>query len=144
MNVLKTSVDTAVGRGRRRDRRVHRLPRAVECSARTTKPPVRAAVSRTTPSRSTPKRVTYEIFGPAGADVPYHQLLDLSAQPQEVKTQPLPWSNHPDDHRPAPTPISWPKATVTPSDAASPWTTGQGRESSDGVHAETFCLVKSA
>src|SRR5258708_30439034 len=38
-----------------------------------------------------PKRVTYEIFGPAGA-VATINYLDLDAQPQGGKDPPLPWS----------------------------------------------------
>jgi len=91
-----------------------------------------------------PKRVTYEIFGPAGA-VATINYLDLSAQPQEVKDATLPWS-----------------ITLTTTAAASNANiVAQGdndtigcritvdnvvkdEKSSDGVHAETFCLVKSA
>ena len=43
------------------------------------------------PAPFNPKRVTYEVFGPAGA-VATINYLDLSANPQSVKHAPLPWS----------------------------------------------------
>jgi hypothetical protein len=91
-----------------------------------------------------PKRVTYEIFGPAGA-VATINYLDLSAQPQEVKDATLPWS------------ITL--TTTAPASNANIVAQGDSdtigcritvdnvvkdEKSSDGVHAETFCLVKSA
>jgi hypothetical protein len=38
-----------------------------------------------------PKRITYEVFGPAGA-VATINYLDLSANPQSIKQAPLPWT----------------------------------------------------
>jgi len=88
--------------------------------------------------------VTYEIFGPAGA-VATINYLDLSAQPQEVKDATLPWS------------ITL--TTTAPASNANIVAQGDSdtigcritvddevkdEKSSDGVHAETFCLVKSA
>jgi hypothetical protein len=91
-----------------------------------------------------PKRVTYEIFGPQGA-VATINYLDLSAQPQEVKDTSLPWSVT--------------LTTTAPASNANIVAQGDGdtigcritvddvvkdEKSSDGVNAETFCLVKSA
>lgn len=91
-----------------------------------------------------PKQVKYEIFGPAGA-VATINYLDLDAQPQEVKDVPLPWSI----------------TLTTTAPAASANIVAQGdsstigcritvngevkdENSSEGVNAQTFCLVKSA
>ena len=91
-----------------------------------------------------PKRVKYEIFGPAGA-VATINYLDLDAHPQEVKNATLPWS----------------LTLTTTAPAASANIVAQGNSdriscritvndevkdenTTDGVNAETFCLVKSA
>jgi hypothetical protein len=91
-----------------------------------------------------PKRVKYEIFGPPGT-VATINYLDLDAQPQEVKDVTLPWS----------------LLLTTTAPAASANIVAQGDSSSigcritvndeikdentsDGVNAQTFCLVKSA
>ncbi|HME47488.1 MmpS family transport accessory protein [Mycobacterium sp.] len=91
-----------------------------------------------------PKRVTYEIFGPAGT-VATINYLDLEAQPQEVKDTTLPWS----------------LTLTTTAPAASANIVAQGNSDSigcritvngqvkdekvsDEVNAQTFCLVKSA
>jgi Mycobacterium membrane protein len=96
------------------------------------------------PKPFNPKRVTYEIFGPPGA-VATINYLDLDAQPQEVKDVTLPWS----------------LTLTTTAPAASPNIVAQGNSdsigcritvngevrdenSSNGVNAQTFCLVKSA
>jgi hypothetical protein len=96
------------------------------------------------PKPFNPKRVTYEIFGPEGA-VATINYLDLDAQPQEVKDTALPWSI----------------TMTTTAPAASANVVAQGdsdnigcriivngvvkdEKSSDGVNAQTFCLVKSA
>ena len=96
------------------------------------------------PEPFNPKRVTYEIFGPDGA-VATINYLDLDAQPQEVKDAALPWSI----------------TMTTTAPAASANVVAQGdsdtigcritvndevkeEKSSDGVNAQTFCLVKSA
>jgi flagellar basal body-associated protein FliL len=91
-----------------------------------------------------PKRVTYEIFGPAGT-VATINYLDLQAQPQEVKDTTLPWSI----------------TLTTTAPAASANIVAQGdrdsigcritvngdvkdEKTTDEVNAQTFCLVKSA
>ncbi|MEZ0362779.1 MmpS family transport accessory protein [Mycobacterium sp. pUA109] len=91
-----------------------------------------------------PKRVTYEVFGPAGA-VATINYLDLSANPQSLKDAPLPWS----------------LTLTTTAPATSPNLIAQGdaetigcritvdgevkdEKTSHGVDAFTFCLVKSA
>ena len=96
------------------------------------------------PKPFNPKRVTYEIFGPEGS-VATVNYLGLDAQPQEVKDTSLPWSI----------------TLTTTAPAASANIVAQGdsdtigcritvddevkdEKSSDGVRAETFCLVKSA
>jgi len=91
-----------------------------------------------------PKVVIYEIFSPNGtvADINY---LDLNADPQRVDSAPLPWS-----------------LTLSTTDpAVSPNIVAQGHSDtigcritvdgvvkdermSNGVNAQTFCLVKSA
>jgi hypothetical protein len=91
-----------------------------------------------------PKVVIYEIFSPDGtvADINY---LDLNAYPQRVDSAPLPWS-----------------LTLSTTDpAVSPNIVAQGHSDtigcritvdgvvkderiSNGVNAQTFCLVKSA
>jgi hypothetical protein len=91
-----------------------------------------------------PKVVTYDIFSPDGgvADINY---LDLNATPQRVDGAPLPWS----------------LTLKTTDPAVSPNIVAQGHSDilgcritvdgvvkderiSNGVNAETFCLVKSA
>lgn len=91
-----------------------------------------------------PKRVTYEVFGPAGADATIN-YLDLSSNPQSLKQVPLPWS----------------LTLTTTSPATSPILLAQGNaeaigcriivdgkvkdeKTADGVDAFTFCQVKSA
>ncbi len=91
-----------------------------------------------------PKRVTYEVFGPAGA-VAMINYLDLSADPQSVKHAPLPWS----------------LTLTTTSRAINPILLAHGstetigcritvdgkvkdEKSAEGVDAFTFCQVKSA
>lgn len=91
-----------------------------------------------------PKQVTYEIYGPAGA-VATINYLDLDAKPQIVRDTALPWS----------------LTLTTTAPAASANIVAQGdtdtigcriyvdgvlkdEETSDGVNAQTFCLVKSA
>lgn len=91
-----------------------------------------------------PKEVTYEIYGPAGA-VATINYLDLDAKPQIVRDTTLPWS----------------LTLTTTAPAASANIVAQGdtdsigcriyvdgvlkdEKTSDGVNAQTFCLVKSA
>jgi hypothetical protein len=96
------------------------------------------------PDPSKPKVVKYEIFGEPGAyaDINY---LDLDATPQRVDGASLPWS----------------LVLSTTAPAASPNIVAQGNggsitcrvtvddivkdeRTSNGVNAQTFCLVKSA
>ena len=91
-----------------------------------------------------PKQVTYEIYGPSGA-VATINYLDLDAKPQIVRNTSLPWS----------------LTLTTTAPAASANIVAQGdtdtigcriyvngelkdEKTSDGVNAQTFCLVKSA
>lgn len=91
-----------------------------------------------------PKQVTYEIYGPAGA-VATINYLDLDAKPQIVRDTTLPWS----------------LTLTTTAPAASANIVAQGdtdtigcriyvdgvlkdEKTSEGVNAQTFCLVKSA
>jgi hypothetical protein len=91
-----------------------------------------------------PKRVKYEIFGPVGA-VATINYLDLDAHPQEVKDATLPWSLT--------------LTTTAPAASANIVAQGNGdsiscritvngevkdENTTDGLNAETFCLVKSA
>lgn len=96
------------------------------------------------PKPTHPMRVTYDIFG-AGGTVATINYLDLDSYPQEVKDAPLPWS-----------------MTLTTTDpAAGGYIVAQGNgnrigcritiddkveaeKTSDGVHAQTFCLVTAA
>jgi hypothetical protein len=91
-----------------------------------------------------PKRVLYEIFGPAGtvADINY---LDADAQPQHVDGATLPWSFE------LVTTVTAVAANVVAqgnSDIIGCRVTvnGEVREerSVDGYNAQTSCLVKSA
>jgi hypothetical protein len=96
------------------------------------------------PAPFNPKRVTYEVFGPAGA-IATINYLDLSANPQSVKHAPLPWS----------------LTLTTTSRAISPILLAHGstetigcritvddnvkdEKATEGVDAFTFCQVKSA
>ncbi|MFN8033145.1 MAG: MmpS family protein [Mycobacterium sp.] len=91
-----------------------------------------------------PKQVTYEIYGPDGA-VATINYLDLDAKPQIVRDATLPWS----------------LTLTTTAPAASANIVAQGdtdtigcriyvdgvlkdEKTSNGVNAQTFCLVKSA
>jgi Mycobacterium membrane protein len=91
-----------------------------------------------------PKRVKYEIFGSAGA-VATINYLDLDAHPQEAKNVTLPWSLT--------------LTTTAPAASANIVAQGNGdsiscritvngevkdENTTGGVNAETFCLVKSA
>jgi hypothetical protein len=91
-----------------------------------------------------PKVVKYEIFGMEGA-VATINYLDLEAIPQKVTNTPLPWSMT--------------LTTTAPSASANIVAQGDGasigcrivvngevkdEQTSDGVTAQTFCLVKSA
>jgi hypothetical protein len=91
-----------------------------------------------------PKVVKYEIFGAPGA-VATINYLNLDAQPQEVKDVALPWSLT--------------LTTTAPAASANIVAQGDGdtiscritvngevkdENTTDGLNAETFCLVKSA
>lgn len=91
-----------------------------------------------------PKTVTYEVFGKEGA-VATINYLDLQANPQIVRNAPLPWSVT--------------LTTTAPSASATVVAQGDGdsiscrvvvdeqvkaENTSQGVSAQTFCLVKSA
>ena len=95
------------------------------------------------PEPFNPKEVKYEIFGTGSvATINY---LDLDAQPQKAENAPLPWS----------------LTLTTTAPAASPNIVAQGdgdtitcritvdgvvkdERTTDGLNAQTFCLVKSA
>jgi MmpS family membrane protein len=91
-----------------------------------------------------PKRVKYEIFGAPGA-VATINYLDLDAHPQEVQDATLPWSLT--------------LTTTAPAASANIVAQGNGdsiscritvngevkdENTTNGLNAETFCLVKSA
>lgn len=91
-----------------------------------------------------PKRITYEVFGPAGslATINY---LDLSANPQSVKQAPLPWTLTLTTTAPATSPILLAQGN---SENIACRITVDGKvkdeKSAEGVDAFTFCQVKSA
>lgn len=91
-----------------------------------------------------PKRVTYEVFGPAGA-VATINYLDLSANPQSAKQVPLPWSLTLTTTSPATSPILLAQGNA---ETIGCRITVDGKvkdeNSADGVDAFTFCQVKSA
>ena len=91
-----------------------------------------------------PKRVTYEVFGPAGADATIN-YLDLSSNPQSLKQVPLPWSLTLTTTSPAITPILLAQGNA---EAIGCRIIVDGKvkdeKSADGVDAFTFCQVKSA
>jgi hypothetical protein len=91
-----------------------------------------------------PKRVTYEVFGPAGADATIN-YLDLSSNPQSLKQVPLPWSLTLTTTSPAVTPILIAQGNA---ESIGCRITVDGKvkdeKSADGVDAFTFCQVKSA
>ncbi|MCA2276601.1 hypothetical protein JF780_25825 [Mycobacterium intracellulare] len=91
-----------------------------------------------------PKRVTYEVFGPAGA-VATINYLDLSANPQSVKDVPLPWALTLTTTSPATSPILLAQGST---ETIGCRITIDGKvkdeKSSAGVDAFTFCQVKSA
>ena len=95
------------------------------------------------PAPFNPKVVKYEIFGDgASATINY---LDLDAQPQKAETAPLPWSLTLTTTAPAASPN-----IIAQSDgnSISCRITVDGvvkdERTTDGVNAQTFCLVKSA
>ena len=96
------------------------------------------------PKPFNPKVVIYEIFGPPGA-VATINYLNLDAQPQEAKDVALPWSITLTTTAPA---ASANIVAQGDSDSISCRITVNGevkdQNTTDGVNAETFCLVKSA
>lgn len=95
------------------------------------------------PEPFNPKVVTYEIFGTGSvATINY---LDLDAQPQKAEGAPLPWSLTLTTTAPAASPN-----IVAQSDgstiACRITVDGVAKDErrTDGVNAQTFCLVKSA
>jgi hypothetical protein len=91
-----------------------------------------------------PKRVTYEVFGPAGA-VATINYLDLSANPQSLKQVPLPWTLTLTTTSPATIPILLAQGNA---ELIGCRITVDGKvkdeKSATGVDAFTFCQVKSA
>jgi hypothetical protein len=96
------------------------------------------------PAPFNPKVVKYEIYGEPGA-IATINYLDLDAQPQKAVNVPLPWS----------------LTLTTTAPASSPNIVAQGdgdtiscritvdgvvknENTTDGLNAQTFCLVKSA
>jgi len=95
------------------------------------------------PEPFNPKEVRYEIFGTG--TVATINYLDLDAQPQKAENVPLPWTLDLTTTAPAASPN-----IVAQSDGGSISCriTVDGvvkdERSTDGVNAQTFCLVKSA
>jgi hypothetical protein len=96
------------------------------------------------PKPFNPKVVTYEIFGAPGT-VATINYLNLDAQPQEAKDVTLPWSITLTTTAPA---ASANIVAQGDSDSISCRITVNGevkdQNTTNGVNAETFCLVKSA
>ena len=91
-----------------------------------------------------PKRVTYEVFGPAGTTATIN-YLDLEANPQHSVNVALPWSITLTTTSPATSPNLIAQGNgqsigcrITVDDEVKDENTG------NGVDAFTFCLVKSA
>ena len=91
-----------------------------------------------------PKQVRYEIFGPAGA-VATINYLDLDAQPQIVRDTALPWSITLSTTAPAAS-ANIVAQGDTDTIGCRIYVNGELKDekTSDGVNAQTFCLVKSA
>jgi len=96
------------------------------------------------PAPSNLKRVRYEIFGPKGT-VATISYLDLHVQAQEVNDVALPWSLTLTIAAPA---VSADIVAQGDSDSIGCRISVNGEvddeKISTGVHAQTFCLVKSA
>lgn len=95
------------------------------------------------PQPFNPKVVTYEIYGTGSvATINY---LDLNAQPQKAESAALPWSLTLTTTAPAASPNI---IAQSDGDTISCRITVDGvvkdQRTSDGVNAQTFCLVKSA
>ena len=91
-----------------------------------------------------PKIVTYNVFGPDGATAKI-DYFDADANTHEIDAAPLPWSTTISTTLPA---VSANVMAQADSDQIGCRITVDGtvreEESSDGVNAQTFCLVKSA
>lgn len=91
-----------------------------------------------------PKIVTYDVFGPDGATAKI-DYFDADANTHEIDAAPLPWSTTISTTLPA---VSANIMAQADSDQIGCRITVDGtvreEESSDGVNAQTFCLVKSA
>jgi hypothetical protein len=91
-----------------------------------------------------PKIVVYDVFGPAGATATI-DYFDADANTHEVNTAPLPWSTTISTTLPA---VSANIMVQGDSDHIGCRITVDGtvrdEKSTDGVNAQTFCLVKSA
>jgi hypothetical protein len=91
-----------------------------------------------------PKLVTYEVFGPAGATAKI-DYFDADANTHEIDATPLPWSTTLSTTLPA---VSANIMAQGDSDHIGCRITVDGavreERQSDGVNAQTFCLVKSA
>ena len=90
-----------------------------------------------------PKVVVYEVFGTGSSAV--INYLDLDGKPQRVPTTPLPWSVRLTTTNPSTTPNMLAQSDgqsiscrITVDDVV------KDERTSTGVHAQTFCLVKSA
>ena len=95
------------------------------------------------PAPFNPKVVTYEIFG-AGSQATIN-YLDLDAQPQKAENAPLPWTLTLTTTAPAASPNI---IAQSDGDTITCRITVDGvvkdERTSDGLNAQTFCLVKSA
>jgi Mycobacterium membrane protein len=91
-----------------------------------------------------PKIVTYDVFGPAGSTAKI-DYFDADANTHEVDAAPLPWSATISTTLPA---VSANIMAQADSDQIGCRITVDGmvreEKNSDGVNAQTFCLVKSA
>jgi hypothetical protein len=91
-----------------------------------------------------PKLVTYDVFGPAGSTAKI-DYFDADANTHEIDAAPLPWSTTISTTLPA---VSANIMAQADSDQIGCRITVDGtvreEKSSDGVNAQTFCLVKSA
>ncbi len=96
------------------------------------------------PEPFNPKQVRYEIFGEPGATATIN-YLDLDAQPQKAENVPLPWSLTLTTTAPA---ASANIVAQGDGDSISCRITVDGvvkdEKTTDGLNAQTFCLVKSA
>ncbi|MEN4474475.1 MmpS family transport accessory protein [Mycolicibacterium cosmeticum] len=90
-----------------------------------------------------PKVVVYEVFGTGSSAV--INYVDLDGKPQRVPTTPLPWSVRLTTTNPSTSPNMLAQSDgesiscrITVDDVV------KDERTSTGVHAQTFCLVKSA